>query len=119
MNNLIQKYDGSINKLHHEAADSADLEKRLKELGKGIGDVTTSIFLRELRDVWNKADPKPTPLVISGARNLEIIKNESPEKALAELKHFWKSNALKGKSFMNFETALLRWGRDLRKKREI
>jgi len=117
MKNLIQKYDGSINRLQREAADSADLEKRLKELGKGIGDVTTSIFLRELRGIWNKADPKPTPLVISGARNLGTIRNENPEKALAELKHFWKRNALKDKSFMHFETALLRWGRDLRRKK--
>jgi len=116
--NLNKKYGGSLNKLHREAADSADLEKRLKELGKGIGDVTVSIFLRELRGVWGKADAKPTPLVVLAAKNLGIIKNESPEKALVELKDFWKRNAVEGVSFVNFETALLRWGKDKRRKKQ-
>lgn len=118
MSNLIKRYHGSLNKLHHEAADSLDLEKMLKELGKGIGDVTVSIFLRELRGVWSKADPKPTPLVILAAKNLGMIKNEDPEMVLAELKKFWKRNAVEGKSFVNFETALLRWGKNLRRKRQ-
>ena len=116
--NLNKKYGGSLNKLHREAADSADLEKRLKELGKGIGDVTVSIFLRELRGVWGKADPKPTPLVVLAAKNLGIIKNESPEKALVELKDFWKRSAVEGVSFVNLETALLRWGKDWRRKKQ-
>jgi hypothetical protein len=116
--NLIAKYDGSLNKLHRKAADSADLEKRLKDLGKGIGDVTVSIFLRELRNLWSKADPKPTPLVIFAAKNLEIIRDESPEQALAELKEYWKKNVVKGESFVNFETALLRWGKGRRRKNQ-
>jgi len=118
MKNLIQKYNGNINRLHQQATDPADLENKLKELGKGIGDVTTSIFLRELRGVWSKADPKPTPLVITGAKNLGIITNESPEKALTELKRYWKKNTLKDKSFTNFETALLRWSRNQRRKKK-
>jgi len=116
MGNLNQKYGGSLNRLHSEAVDSADLEQKLKELGKGIGDVTVSIFLRELRGVWTKADPKPTPLVILAAKNLKIIRSESPKKALSELKDFWRTNAVKGKSFVNFETALLRSGKELRKR---
>jgi len=119
MGNLNEKYGGSLNRLHHKAAGSADLEKRLKGLGKGLGDVTVSIFLRELRGVWSKADPKPTPLVILAAKNLGIIQNETPEKALTELKDFWKQNALKGKSFVNFETALLRWGKEWRRKQRV
>jgi len=117
MGNLIKAYDGSLNRLHSEAADSADLEKRLKDLGKGIGDVTVSIFLRELRGVWNKADPKPTSLVILATKKLGIIQSESPEEALTKLKDFWKRNAVRGKSFVNFETALLRLGKDWRRKR--
>jgi len=114
--NLKVRYRGSLKLLHEKAADSLDLEKRLKELGKGIGDVTVSIFLRELRGIWSKADPKPTPLVISAAKNLGIIKNESPEKAKKELIRFWEKNRVKGMSFVNFETALLRLGRDMRRK---
>ena len=118
MNNLLKMYNGNLNKLHSEAADSTDLEKRLKELGKGIGSITVSIFLRELRGVWSKADPKPTPHVVSAAKSLGIIKNETPEKALVELKNFWKRNSLRNKSFVNFETALLRWNKDQRRKKK-
>jgi len=119
MGNLKTKYDGSLTLLHDKAADSLDLEKRLKELGKGIGDVTVSIFLRELRDIWTKADPKPTPLVILAAKNLRIIRSESPEKAKKELREFWKKNRVEGMSFVNFETALLRLGRHIRRKQAI
>jgi len=49
MGNLIANYEGNLSLLHDQASSSSDLEKRLKELGKGIGDVTVSIFLRELR----------------------------------------------------------------------
>jgi endonuclease III len=117
MKNLTTKYDGSLSLLHEKAVDSLDLEKRLKELGRGIGDVTVSIFLRELRGIWRKADPKPTPLVVLAAKNMGIIKTETPEKALEDLKEFWKGNEVNDKSFVNFETALLRLGKDLRRKK--
>ncbi len=116
MGNLNTKYGGSLSKLHDDASDSLDLERRLKELGKGIGSVTVSIFLRELRSVWQKADPKPTPIVILAAKRLAIIETDNPEKALEDLKVFWKKNKISGKSFVNFETALLRYGKDLRRK---
>ena len=118
MKNLKTNYDGSLILLHEKAADSLDLEKRLKELGKGIGDITVSIFLRELRGIWSKADPKPTPLVILAAKNMGITKTENPEKALKELKEFWNRNNVKGKSFVNFETALLRLGKDMRRSKK-
>ena len=105
--------------LHEKAADSLDLEKRLKELGKGMDDITVSIFLRELRGIWSKADPKPTPLVILAAKNMGITKTENPEKALKELKEFWKRNNVKGKSFVNFETSLLRLGKDMRRSKKV
>jgi len=73
--------------------------------------------LRELRGVWTKADPKPTPLVILSAKKLRIIRSESPEKAREELVKFWEKNKVKGMSFVNFETALLRLGKDMRRKK--
>jgi len=117
MTNLISRYGGSLNRLHQQASDSSDLEQRLLQLGKGIGDITASIFLRELREVWSKADPKPTPLVIEAARNMRIIRSETPEEALRELKRFWNKRVIKDKSFVNFETALLRHGKELRGKK--
>jgi hypothetical protein len=113
MRKLTETYGGSLNLIHVQASDARDLERRLKALGKGIGDVTVSIFLRELRGVWQKADPNPTPLVIEAAKWLEIVKEEaSAEDALRQLKVFWARNKLTGKSFVNFETALLRLGKD-------
>lgn len=118
MGNLLMKYEGSLNLIHEQASDSNDLEKRLKDLGKGVGNVTVSIFLREMRDLWKKADSKPTSLVILAAKNLGIIKEESPEKALRELKEFWRKNEVAGKTFVNFETALLRLGKNFCRKRK-
>ncbi|MDH5531960.1 MAG: hypothetical protein OEX99_00610 [Candidatus Bathyarchaeota archaeon] len=116
MSNLIAKHEGSLSLLHEQALSSSDLEKSLKDLGKGIGEVTVSILLRELRELWKKADPKPTPLVILAAKNLDLIRGKSPERSLRELKEFWRKNKVVGKTFTNFETALLRLGKDFCRK---
>lgn len=67
---LKEKY-GNLTNLHKQAKNSRDLEKRLMEF-KGIGPVTTNIFLRELRTVWKKADPEPLPVVKKVAKKLRI-----------------------------------------------
>jgi hypothetical protein len=95
MENLKTKYAGSLNLIHQQATDPINLENRLKELGKGIGDVTVGIFLRELRGIWCKANPRPTPLVLFAAKNLGIIKVEAPEKALTKLQDFWRKMRLR------------------------
>ncbi|MCK5592955.1 hypothetical protein KAI31_02535, partial [Candidatus Bathyarchaeota archaeon] len=84
--NLVTLYGGSLNSLHQLSLDSTDLEKRLKNLGKGIGDVTVSIFLRELKNLWEKASPRLTPLVVLATKNLGIIKEEAPEKSVRSAK---------------------------------
>jgi len=118
MRNLMEKYGGSLTLLSNEALDTQDLERRLKDLGKGIGDVTISIFLRELRDFWKKATPEPTNLVVVAAKKLGIVKREAAENTLKQLKDFWSKNKVAGKSFINFETALLRIGKDFCRKRK-
>jgi endonuclease III len=118
MGNLVTRYEGRLNLVHERSLDSYDLEKRLKDLGKGVGDVTVSIFLRELRGLWRKADSKPTSLIILAAKNLGITREESPEKALGELKEFWRKNEVDGKTFVNFETALLRLGKNFCRKKK-
>ncbi len=60
---LVERYGGNLGRIHRMAESPRDLEERIKSLGKGIGEVTVGIFLRELRGVWIKAQPelaKPT-----------------------------------------------------------
>jgi endonuclease III len=116
MRNLIGEYGGSLKALHDNASDSKDLEKRLKNLGKGIGDATVNVFLRELRGILEKADPPLSGLVVLAAKNLGITKKTENQVTLEALRDFWRRNKIPGKSFINFETALLRQGKDLCKK---
>ena len=101
--NLQEKYGGDLNRVHASATDSRDLEIRLKALGKGIGDTTVSVFLRDMRGVWAKADPRPSPLVMMGMKKLGI----------KDLRKFAKRNRL---DIVMLETALLRLGKDFLRK---
>jgi len=116
MKELLDKYDGDLNQLHLKAHDEKDLESRLKDLGKGIGNVTVNIFLRELRTIWAKANPKPSELVKTAARNLGYIK---PGKdALKSLETVWSQHKIPGNDFRDFEAALLRLGKDYCRKKK-
>lgn len=101
--NLEKVYGGSLNRLHELAKDSKDLEKKLKLLGKGIGDVTVSVFLREMRDVWRKADPEPSPLAKLAMKKLKI----------KDLKEFAKRKKL---NLVWLETALVRYAKEFLRK---
>ena len=118
MRNFMEKYDGKLTKIHEEASSPQALEAELKTLGKGIGDVTVNIFLRELRGIWEKATPNPTSLVILAAKNLGILEKETPQESLQRLEKFWAENRLADKTFINFESALLRLGKDFCRKRK-
>ena len=107
---LLRRYHGDLNVLHEEATHPRDLEDRIKGLGKGIGDVTTNIFLRELRGVWTKARPALSPLVLLSARKLGLL---VPEQDPAQsLERFWRRRKTPGCDFRDFEAALLRLGKD-------
>ncbi len=116
MKDLMKYYDGDLNRLYQKARDEEELENLLKGLGKGIGDVTVNIFLRELRSVWKRANPFPSDLVILAARNLGFI--NQTEEPLSALKKVWLAHTIKGKDFSDFEAALLRLGKDFCKKRK-
>lgn len=109
-NALIARYDGSLNRLHGEARDSRDLEERLKALGKGVGDVTAGIFLREMRGIWQKAEPAPSARAVAAARTLGFIPatRADREDALGILRRVWTAAGGKPKRFPDFETALVR-----------
>ena len=70
MDKFLKTY-GSLEELHAVAEDSGDLENKLRQL-KGVGLVAVNIFLRELRSIWPKASPRPSPLSLAVAQKLGI-----------------------------------------------
>ena len=122
MGTLEKRYGGDLNNLHEAASSPRDLEERLMSLGKGIGPVTVNIFLRELRGIWVKADPMPQGLVIEASMSLGFTKlagKDEKEKLLIlrQLNDVWRQSRIKGGSFIDFEAALVRLGRDFCRKR--
>lgn len=78
---LLDRYGGSLERLHEEASDPRDLERRLQAFHR-VGPVTTNIFLRELRPFWRKADPEPLPRVRELAETLGVDLDAIPRKSL-------------------------------------
>ncbi|MFQ6002041.1 MAG: hypothetical protein ACE5LG_10330 [Anaerolineae bacterium] len=112
MGTLQERYAGDLNLLHQQAIDKRDLESRLMEF-KSIGPVTTNIFLRELRGIWEKADPLPSDLVILAARNLGLTPytgrtTEERAKLLFDLREALPEPLV----LADFESALVRLGKD-------
>jgi hypothetical protein len=113
-NALTRDYGGSLDTLHGAAKDSRDLEDRLKALGKGIGDTTVSIFLRELRGIWAKADPLLSPLALNAATALDYLGAHDAGHALSRLQKMWANDRQPATRFADFESALVREGLRLR-----
>ena len=113
---LTRDYGGSLDTLHAVAADPRDLENRLKALGKGIGDVTVSIFLRELRGIWNEADPPLSALALTAAIALGYLHHgtRDTDRALCALRQAWAIDGQPASRFADFESALVREGLRLR-----
>jgi endonuclease III len=111
---LRERYQGDLERLHAEASDPRDLEERLTALAKGIGRVTTNIFLREMRGIWRKARPLPSDLVMLAAGNLGFLprRTVAPEQALAHMQKWWKESGGRTKDFPDLEAALLRIGKN-------
>jgi hypothetical protein len=104
--NLERRYNGNLTRLYEESKDETELEANLKALGKGIGDTTISIFLRDMRYIWSRAEPKPTPLVTVATKTLRI----------RDLKQYAKKHRM---DIVRLETALLRYSKDFLKKGKI
>jgi endonuclease III len=118
MLNLL--YGGDLNILHEKARDPEDLESKLMEF-KGVGPVTVNIFLRELRGIWEKAQPLPEDHVIIAARHLGLTvlegKDEEERKMLLiELERIWEKADLSYR-FSDFEAALVKFWIYQRRKR--
>ena len=103
--NLQKQYGGNLNRLYEASRDGEEVEANLKRLGKGIGDITVSIFLRDMRCIWRKVDPRRTPLVTMAMKSLSIkdLKRCAGEKRI---------------DLVRLETALLRYSKNFLKKRK-
>ncbi len=78
---LIDRYGGSLSRLHEEAESPRDLEARLLAF-YGVGPVTMNIFLRELRPFWAKANPLPLGIVTALAASLALDLSRYDRKTL-------------------------------------
>ena len=67
---LKEKY-GDLERLHSESSSPEELERRLQEF-RGVGPVCVSIFLRELRGIWDKAKPKPSSKALETAKKIGL-----------------------------------------------
>jgi len=103
--NLEKWYGGDLNKLYDRSREGVEVEANLKKLGKGIGDTTVSIFLRDMRHIWKKVAPKPTPLVTMAMKRLGI----------RDLEEYAKKHRIDP---VRLETALVRYSKDFLKKRK-
>jgi hypothetical protein len=114
---LTRDYGGNLDILHGAAADARDLEHRLKALGKGIGDTTVCIFLRELRGIWERADPVLSPLALTAAIESGYLRSstQDPARALSILHKVWLADGQPAEDFADFESALVRQGLRLRR----
>jgi endonuclease III len=98
--NLIRSYNGKLEEVHRRAKDQKDLALKLKALGKGVGDITISIFLRELRGKWSKANPEIRGLALETLERLNITRRD-----------------IENLDLVNFECALVRLSKNFCRKK--
>ncbi|MGD0645536.1 MAG: hypothetical protein ABSA75_11585 [Candidatus Bathyarchaeia archaeon] len=72
---MLKERYGDLEGLYAESSGPADLERRLEEF-RGVGPVGVNIFLRELRGIWTKANPKPSPMAVATAQKIGLNPEE-------------------------------------------
>lgn len=113
-NRLLEEYGGKVESLATASTDNRDLERRLLEF-RGMGPVRVSIFLRELRGIWKKANPALSEIELRAARSLSLTRRGDPAAALEELQAMWAAAKVPAYDFRHLEAALLRKGLELRR----
>jgi hypothetical protein len=92
---LEEKYGGDFNRLHFFARGGRDLENKLRNLGNGIGKITAKIFLRGLRDIWDKVELPLSKPALLAAINLGLTHSIDASVALEELKAIWEQEGIR------------------------
>jgi endonuclease III len=109
---LRDDYGNDLNELHFAAANERDLEKKLRNLGDGIHNSSVHIFLRELRGLWEKAEPFLPNAALFAAKNLGLTNSLSTSLALEELKSICEEGGVKKILLPNLEIALTKLGKE-------
>jgi hypothetical protein len=107
---LVVEYDADINRLHFFAEDAGDLARRLRVLGRRVPHRAVNLFLMEMRGVWDKARPGPSPAAMEAAFRLGIVGNRDYVEVADELRATWDRTGHKGRTYADFEAALSRLG---------
>jgi len=109
---LNSDYEGDLNRLHFFARDEGDLERRLQGLGKTMRPATVTLFLRGLRELWEKANPPLRREALIAFQGLRLLDATNTTVALEELRILWDENGEDQSRFSDLEAALMRLGRD-------
>ncbi len=118
---LVERYDGDFGRLHGIATSPRHLEELVKSLGKGIGEVTIGIFLRELRGIWGMAQPVLSEPALEAAKQLRFLPADSSDRhmVLENLLRIWLEEGHAIHDFPDFESALVRAGLTFRRERRL
>jgi len=107
---LVKDYDGDINRLHFFAADGEDLVVRVRELGRKVPRRAVALFLREMRGVWEKAHPGLSLAALEAAHCLGVVDSAPSPESADELRSVWERGDHGGRTYADFEVALVRLG---------
>lgn len=107
---LVSDYDGDINRLHFFAEDGENLVVRVRELGNKVPRRAVALFMREMRGVWEKAQPGLSLSALEAARCLGVIDSARAGEAVDELRSVWERGDHGGRTYADFEVALVRLG---------
>jgi 3-hydroxyacyl-CoA dehydrogenase len=109
---LLDEYDGDMRNIEQESSTTKELEEKLEEF-HGVGPVTVKIFLRELRGIWDNADPELSDIETMAAKDCGIVFDE--QNATLQVKQFWDENAIDELDLRHMQAALVRHGLDIRR----
>jgi endonuclease III len=79
---LLDRYNGDLRRLRKEARHQPETERRLLQECKGIGDVGTDIFFREVQCEWSELYPFADKRALQAAKRFGLA---ADARALAEL----------------------------------
>jgi endonuclease III len=108
---LNQQYQGDLNRLHFFTRDEKDLERRLRALGERVTPTVVKVFLRDMRGLWEKAEPPLEKDVLLALKRLQLADTTSPVLAMEELRIRWEDSGINQTQFSVLENALTKLGK--------